>query len=46
MLKLQTVKDIHKSAYIGSVYFNTSANEEPIYGLIDKFIDMTSSKKK
>jgi flotillin len=44
MLKLQTVKDIHAQGTFYNVYFNTSDEKEPIYGLIDKFIDMTKSQ--
>ena len=45
MLKLQTVVDIHEKGNFSSVYFNTTDEKEPIYGLIDKFISMTSVKK-
>lgn len=44
MLKLQTVKDIHATGSFGSVSLNSSDEKEPIYGLIDKFIAMTSTK--
>jgi hypothetical protein len=45
MLKLQTVVDIHEKGNFNSVYFNTTDEKEPIYGLIDKFISMTSVKE-
>jgi hypothetical protein len=44
MLKLQTVKDIHNNGSFSSVYLHSSDEKEPIYGLIDKFIAMTSTK--
>lgn len=45
MLKLNTVKSIHANGSFSSVYFNTTDEKEPIYGLIDKFIAMTTVKK-
>lgn len=45
MLKLDTVKSIHANGSFSSVYFNTTDEKEPIYGLIDKFIAMTTVKK-
>jgi len=45
MLKLQSVVEIHEKGSFSSVYFNTTDDKEPVYGLIDKFIAMTKVKK-
>jgi hypothetical protein len=45
MLKLKAVKEIHDWGNIQGVTLNSTDNKEPIYGIIEKFIAITTAKK-
>ena len=46
MIKLKTVKDIHSEGSFNKVLLDTSSTEEPMLGLIEKFISMTKPENK